>query len=60
VLNSGRQELNQIPLGDIFSYIDHFDLIGSKEEFITVIQELDAAFLDHYNKEREKTRKKHG
>ena len=57
IFNSGRQELNQIPLNDIFSYIEHFDIIGSKEEFIYVIQKLDSTFLDYYNKKRES---KHG
>ncbi len=58
ILNSGRQELNQIPLQDIFSYIEHFDIVGSKEEFIEIIQEMDSVFLDYYNKQREQKQKR--
>ena len=57
IFNSGRQELNPIPLREIFSYIEHFDIIGSKEEFVEIIQALDTTFIDHYNKVREQ---KHG
>ena len=57
ILHSGRQELNPIPFQDIISYFEHFDIIGSKEEFVEIIQSLDSTFLDHHNKVREQ---KHG
>ena len=59
IFNSARQELNQIPLQDIFSYIEHFEIIGSKEEFIEIIQAMDGVFLEHYNQKRNKELK-HG
>ena len=43
-----------IPMTSMFIYIDRYTLIGSEEEFISVISEMDNAAMKHLSDEKAK------
>jgi len=56
ILRFSRRESGYIPLSEILTYTSHFELIGTKHEFITIIQGLDFSereFFDKRDKSKE-------
>jgi len=51
VLSNARTERNAIAISDIAAYMDIFEIIGTKAEFVLVIQALDNKLLESTNKE---------
>ena len=52
LLRSSRNENGIIPLSEILTYTEHFEIISSKVEFITIIQGLDIAENDYHSSRR--------
>lgn len=49
-LERSRGPNEYIPLSEIVSCFGHFDLIGTKQEFITVISALDEAYIAYFKR----------
>ena len=54
ILRYSKNENGYIPLSEILVYAEHFELIGTKEEFIHVIRSLDAAENKFFKAKEEK------
>lgn len=50
ILRFSRRGSGYIPLSEILSYVSHFELIGTKFEFISIIQSLDFTEKDFFEK----------
>jgi len=50
ILRFSRRESGYIPLSEILLYTSHFELIGAKHEFITIIQGLDFSEREFFDK----------
>lgn len=58
ILRYSKNENGFIPLSEILSYAKAFDLIGTREEFVSVIRELDVAENNYFNKTKPKKEEK--
>ena len=57
ILRYSKGDNGYIPLSEILSYSEHFDLIGSKEEFVSIIRSLD--YIENkYHSDKEKAKRK--
>ena len=57
ILRFSKGDNGYIPLSEILSYTEHFKLIGSKDEFVSIIRSLDFA-ENKYHAEKEKIENK--
>ena len=48
ILRLSKSENGYIPLSEILVYTDHFEIIGSKEEFVQVIRGLDITEQEYF------------
>lgn len=52
-LKAGKAEQDPITLSDILAYLELFDNIGSVDEFVDIMQEIDDIIADDYMSRQE-------
>lgn len=50
LLERSRGPSNYIPLSEILACANNFDLIGTKQEFISIMHALDDVYVKHFEK----------
>ena len=53
-LERSRSENGYIPLSEILICSNNYELIGTKEEFVNIMLELDGTYVRHYDSRHKK------
>lgn len=57
MLEASRNQNGYITIESILAVANNFDLIGTKQQFVSIIQALDDVYVEHHRKEDERRSK---